>query len=143
MRHENSEEVFNVQSVTKKHMKKCSGAKGSFLVELIDQGEGFYYLKSKHGRYLDMRHEESDDGFPVQSITENHLHSHSGANDAFLIQLIDQGNGYYYLKSKQGRYLDMRQEDGEEVFPAESITESHLQNSLAYNDSFLVKLKKQ
>ncbi len=133
-------------AITESHRDRNLWALDSFKIELIDNGDGYYKLKSKFGRYLDMRQVRDDSYLPALSISETHMNNNLWAKDSFLVQLIDNGDGYYMIKSKFGRYLDLRQEQATsfiggsyETWPALSISETHMKDNLWAKDSFVVK----
>ena len=128
--------IFEAWSISESRMTNNQWARDSFLVELIDNGDGYYWIRSKHGRYIDMRQEEGDIQ-NARSISEYHMKTTQWARDSFVVKLIDNGDGYFFVKSKYGRYLDMRQEDGD-IQNAWSISESHMINNQWTRDSFVV-----
>lgn len=99
----------------------------------------YYRVQSKFGRYLDMRHELSGDVHDAWSITEDRMNTGAWANDSYQVRLIDQGNGYYRIQSKFGRYLDMRHEARGDVHSVWSITEARMKAGAWANDSYQVR----
>jgi hypothetical protein len=110
-------------------------------VQIIPEN-GYYKIRSKHNRYLDMRHEYGN-AQVVWTISEQRMTSNQWANDSFLVQLIDQGSMYYRVRSKFGRFLDMRHENTEAPCEALSLSETYMSANPWANESFLVKFIEQ
>lgn len=133
-----SGDIHNVLSLSETYMNNNQWARDSFLVELIDNGDGYYMVKSKYGRYLDMRQESSGEALNVWSISESRMKNNLWAKDSFLVKLIDDGDSYFWIKSKFGHYLDMRQGEGN-YFDALALKENYMNKNLWARDSFVVQ----
>jgi len=114
----------------------------SFLVEFIDNHDGFHMVKSKSGRYLDMRQEAATiDSITAVVQTEAVVKANAWAMDSYVVQLIESDDGYFLIKSKHGRYLDLRQEAATvDALPAITLSESFMKANFSWaKDSYLFK----
>ena len=116
-------------------------AYNSFIVRFWHRGNGYFVVESKLGRYLDMREEPNNVSiFNAWSISRERFENNLWAMDSFEVKLIYDQDGYFMIKSKHGRYLDMREESNYEgVHIAWSISEEHLKKNLWAKNSFLVR----
>ncbi|MBL0941320.1 MAG: hypothetical protein IBJ00_01115 [Alphaproteobacteria bacterium] len=140
MRHDKTKDTHPALSLTESFMNQHPEANDSYQVRLIDQGNGYYRVQSKLGRYLDMRHDRTQDTHPALSLTESFMNQHPEANDSYQVRLIDQGNGYYRVQSKLGRYLDMRHDRTTSTYEALSLTEAFMNQHPEASDSYQVRL---
>jgi len=135
-------EANEVQAITESYKNQNTWAFDSYMVELIDNHDGFYMFKSKHKRYLDLRQEaETTNALPALSLTEAKVGYSQWAKDSFEFRLIESDvPGYFFIKSKHGRYLDMRQEPlTNNTISVLSLSEPYMKANQWAKDSFIVE----
>lgn len=135
---EGDAEIKVVQSISESYMKENEWGKENYMIQLIENGDGYYWVKSKSGRYLDMRQWNPDETEVAWSITAKRMKTNLWAKDSYLVKLIDDGDSYFWIKSRHGRYLDMRQEEGD-IYEVLAVNETYVKKNQEAKDSFVVR----